>query len=121
MSRILSDRRVLVVEDEMLIVLMIEDMLEDLGCKSVCVASTSAHAVELVEDQLFDVAMLDMNLGGKDSGEVAVALVAQGVPFFYCTGNSPRDTADRVGDRTVLRKPFSFEELTASLTRLLPD
>jgi CheY-like chemotaxis protein len=71
MDKLLSGRRVLVVEDEMLVLIMIEDMLADLGCKSVTSAATVDKALALINEQVFDVAMLDMNLNGNDSHVVA--------------------------------------------------
>jgi len=65
MDKLLSGRRVLVVEDEMLILIMIEDMLADLGCAAVTSAATVNQAIALIESQNFDVAMLDMNLNGE--------------------------------------------------------
>ena len=65
MDKLLSGRRVLVVEDEMLILMMIEDMLADLGCESVTAAATVDQALALIDAQVFDAAMLDMNLNGN--------------------------------------------------------
>ncbi|KXF76418.1 hypothetical protein ATN84_16240 [Paramesorhizobium deserti] len=118
MDDLLSGRRVLVVEDEVLVLMMIEDMLADLGCESVTAAGTIEKAVASMEEHVFDVAMLDMNLNGNDSLKVAKALTARGVPFVYCTGNGHGIKEDSA-NTPVLRKPFSFEELTGILTRLL--
>ncbi|WP_265519608.1 response regulator [Nitratireductor luteus] len=119
MDDLLSGRRVLVIEDEMLIVLMIEDMLADLGCESVTAAATIDKALASIEEHVFDAAMLDMNLNGDDSLKVADALTARGLPFVYCTGNNGHGMRVGSANIPVLRKPFSFEELTAILTRLL--
>ena len=119
MSDLLSGRRVLVVEDEMLILLMIEDMLAELGCESVTAAATIDKAITSIESHVFDAAMLDMNLNGDDSLKVADALTARSVPFVYCTGNNGHGMRVDPVNTPVLRKPFSFEELTAILTRLL--
>ena len=121
MSKLLSGRRILVVEDEILIFMMIEMMLSDLGCKSVTAATKSDQAIALVEGQVFDAAMLDMNLNGKISHDVADALAARGVPFVYCTGNSILDGRHDFRDRPVLKKPFSQEELTKAISGLLPQ
>lgn len=88
MDKLLSGRSVLVVEDEMLLLIMIEDMLADLGCGSVTSAATIDKALALIDEGFFDVAMLDMNLNGNDSHVVAEALAARGIPFFYSTGNT---------------------------------
>jgi len=117
-DRFLSGRRVLVVEDELLVLMMIADMLADLGCGSVTVATTTEQALALIGAQVFDAAMLDMNLNGNSSHSVAEALVARGVPFVYATGNLGRDMRDGYRDRPVLKKPFEFEELVRSLRPL---
>ena len=82
MDKLLSGRRVLVVEDEMLVLIMIEDMPADLGCKSVTSAATVEKALALINAQVFDVALLDMNLNGSDSHPVAEALSAHTVCLF---------------------------------------
>ena len=97
---------------------MIEDMLADLGCESVTAAATIDKALALIEGQVFDAAMLDMNLNGESSHPVADALAARGVPFVVTTGN--RVMWDGFADRAVLRKPFKYAELADVLTRLLP-
>ena len=117
-DKLLSGRRILVVEDEMLVLIMIEDMLADLGCKSVTPAATVDKAVALISAQVFDVALLDVNLHGSDSHPVAEGLSARGVPFVYSTGNAGKSLRDGYSDRPVLKKPFKYEELAAILTRL---
>jgi CheY-like chemotaxis protein len=117
-NNLLSGWRILVVEDEMLIAMMIEDMLADLGCTMVTSAATVDRALALINAQAFDVALLDMNLNGNDSHPVAEALSARGVPFVYSTGNTGQGLRDGCSDRPVLKKPFKYEELAAILTRL---
>ena len=118
MDKLLSGRRVLVVEDEMLVLLMTEGMLADLGCESVTAAATVDQALALIDAQIFDAAILDMDLGGNKSHAVADALAARGVPFVFATGYSG---AMRLGDRDrpVLKKPFQYEKLVEIFTRLL--
>lgn len=101
----------------MLIVMMIEDMLADLGCKSVTSAATVDQALALIDAQTFDVALLDINLDGDDSYPVAEALSARGVPFAYSTGNTGQSVRDGNPGRDVLKKPFKLEDLVAILTR----
>ena len=98
---------------------MIEGMLSDLGCRSVVSAASAGKALTLVAQQKFDLAMLDMNLGGIDSSPVAEALARHGVPFLYCTGNSASDIAESYLGHPVLRKPFSAEDLAAALAPLV--
>jgi CheY-like chemotaxis protein len=118
-NKLLSGRRVLVVEDELLVLMMVEDMLADLGCESVTTAATVDKALALIDAQIFDVAMLDMNLNGNTSHPVAEALVKRGVPFFYSTGNTGEETRVGYRDRPALKKPFRYEGLADILTRLL--
>lgn len=103
-----------------MILMMIEDMLDELGCRNVTSASTVKTALLEIETRTFDGAMLDMNLHGIDSCDVADSLASHGVPFIYSTGNYYGDTRDGFCERDVLRKPFSFDQLTSALTALLP-
>ena len=112
MNKLLSGRHVLVAEDEMMILMIIEDMLADLGCESVTAGRhTVDQVLALIDAQVFDAAMLDTNLNGNKSHAVADALVARGVPFVFSTGYSGLDVSDGYGDRPVLKKPFPYEEL----------
>jgi CheY-like chemotaxis protein len=118
-DKLLCGRRILVVEDETLILMMIEAMLADLGCESVTAAATVDKALALVDAQVFDAAMLDMNMDGNTSHSVAEALVARGVPFIYCSGNNNQKYTHVYHDRPMLKKPFKHEELAKILARLL--
>ena len=82
-------------------------------------AATVEKALRLIEAQVFDAAILDLNLGGKDTHPVADALAARGVPFVFATGYSSRQMRPEDHDRPVLRKPFLDKQLAAILARLL--
>ncbi len=110
--------RILVVEDETMVLLMIEEMLADLGCEAAASAATAQQALELIATQPFDAALLDMNLNGETSEAVAKALVTQGTPFIFCTGGDVLDAAPEFRDHPCLRKPFSYEDLAAKLREL---
>lgn len=119
MDDLLSGRRILVVEDEMLVLLNVEDMLADLGCQAVSAAANVDQALALVDAQAFDAAMVDVNLDGRKSYPVADALAARGVPFVFSTGYSGQSLDDGYRDRPVLGKPYRIADLTESLKRLL--
>jgi CheY-like chemotaxis protein len=119
MDKLLSGRSILIIEDEMLILMMIEDMLADLGCESITVASKIGQAITLIDDQVFDAAMLDLNLNGMESYPIADALTARDVPYFFSTGNSLTNVKDGYRDQDVLKKPFTFDQLSNVLTRSL--
>ena len=119
MDNMLAGRRVLVVEDEMLILMGTEDMLAALGCELVDGASTIDEAIALIEAQRFDAALLDVNLSGSSSDRVADKLVERGVPFAFATGYSERDARHKHHDRPVLKKPFRHDELAKVLSNIL--
>ncbi len=120
MNKLLSGRRILVVEDEMMVLMLAQDMLEDLGCESVTAAATVEQAIGLIETQEYDAAMLDMNLNGNRSDTVADALAEHRIPFAFCTGYANLDMKEDYRNQPVLKKPFSLEDLKDALTRLLP-
>ena len=118
MDSSLSDCRVLVVEDDMMVLMIIEDMLANFGCTAVTTAATVAQGLAAVDARAFDVAMLDVNLNGEKSYPVADALAAHGVPFCFATGYSDHAATGRHRDRPVLNKPFRYEDLAKLLSRL---
>lgn len=118
-DKLLSDRRILVVEDDMLIRLSLEGMLVDLGCNSVSTAATIDQSLRLIDAHVFDAATLDVNLDGTCSYPVAETLVRRGVPFVFSTGYDAHFLRDEYRNRPILKKPFSYEELAEMLTRLL--
>lgn len=122
MDKLLAGRRLLIVEDEMLVLMLIEDMVEDLGCTSFETAATVEQALDLIRTHDFDAAMLDMNLNGDRTHAVADALAAKGVPFFFATGYAGRDMLDGYRHRPILTKPYQPYQLEATLTALFaPD
>ena len=103
----------------MLVLMNIEDMLADLGCESVTAAATVDQAMALIEAQVFDAALLDMNLNGTKSFPVADKLAALGVPFVFSTGYSAQDMRVGYRDRALLKKPIRYQELVEVFTHLL--
>ncbi|MBC8049440.1 MAG: response regulator [Chitinophagales bacterium] len=116
----ISDLRILVVEDEMMLVMLIEDMLSDLGCKSVAAAATVKQALALIDEQVFDAAMLDVNLNGDKSFPVADALALRGVPFMFSSGYGVDGLTEGYRDRPMLKKPYDVRELVHAFSILVP-
>jgi len=117
---LLQGRRVLVVEDEMLIVMLVETMLADCGCIVVGPAHDVAGALEVLRtDADIDVALLDMNLGGQSVFEVADALRARHVPIVFSTGSGGHGLRDIDRKDAVLSKPFRAGQLEAALIAAL--
>jgi CheY-like chemotaxis protein len=111
-------RRVLIVEDEVLISMLIEDALADLGIEVAGVASTLEEALTHAEAGNFDCAILDLHIKGKDIFPVAEALAARGVPFVFATGYGQRGVPEKYRERPVLQKPFMAPELERALAKV---
>ena len=108
--------RVLVVEDETLIALLLEDMILDLGAELVGPFVNLAQALAAAGQDDFDVALVDMNLGGERADAVAERLAGRGIPFALATGGSAG--MHSLGQTAMLTKPFSFQDITQTLQRL---
>ena len=119
MNDLLAGRRILVVEDEMLVLMNMEYLLADLGCSNVVAAARVDQALALLETQVFDAALLDVNLNGNESYAVADALAARGIPFAFTTGYSADGMNKGYGETLVLRKPYQADALLEIFERLL--
>lgn len=106
----LSGLRILVVEDEMLLVMLIEDWLAMLDCEAVKVARLK-KAVALAGAERFDGALLDVNLAGEECYPVAEVLERRGIPYIFMTGYSADMLHDDYRDRPLVQKPFQMEEI----------
>jgi CheY-like chemotaxis protein len=116
----LAGLRVLVVEDEMLVAMMIEDMLAEFGCIVVGAASRVGQALKLLEEaDEIDGAVLDVNLAGEKVFPVAEALDARGIPFVFSTGYGTAGLPDHFRNRLTLQKPYRPEDLEGALAAAL--
>ncbi|RDV01085.1 response regulator [Undibacter mobilis] len=111
--------RILVVEDEALIRMLLEDMLTDLGHEIAGTAATVEAGKTLAVAGGFDVAILDVNLEGQEIFPVAEILAANGLPFVFASGYGHAALPEQFRDRPILQKPFQGEQLEAALNRLL--
>jgi len=118
-KRELSNRKVLVVEDEMMIAMLIEDMLDEFGCRLVGPATNVPRALELIGKEDVQVAVLDLNLDGQDTYTIADALRQKSVPFIFATGYGVSGLREEYGDRPVLQKPFQAKDLETALAQAL--
>ena len=114
----LKGLRVLVVEDEMMVSMLIEDMLTDLGCTVVGPASRLDEAVELAKASDIDCAVLDVNLGGQPIFPLADLLRERGCPFAFATGYGDAGLRDVDRGTPVLQKPFREGDLARVLGEL---
>jgi CheY-like chemotaxis protein len=111
--------RVLVVEDEYLIRMLLEDMLGELGYELTAAVGTIAEASDHAAKSDFHVAMLDVNLDGQEVWPVADILASRGLPFVFVTGYGEHSLPDRYRGRPALQKPFQSEQLKSMLAGLL--
>ena len=112
-------KRVLVVEDELMIRMLLEDMLGELGYTIAAEAARVEEALEAAKSADFDLAILDVNLDGHPISPVADALVARGTPFVFATGYGERGLPEPYRDRPTLKKPFQMEGLKEMLLSAL--
>jgi CheY-like chemotaxis protein len=105
---------VLVVEDEMLVAMMLEEMLKDLGYR-VIKAARLAKAASLAATEPIAFAILDVNLAGMASYPVAEELRRRGIPFVFATGYAPGSLRAEFQDCPVLRKPYMARQVQQAL------
>jgi CheY-like chemotaxis protein len=113
-----AQRRVFVVEDEIMIRMLLEDMLNDLGYGVAASASGLDEAVALARTSDFDLAILDVDLNGDAVYPVADVLTQRGVPFVFSTGYGGRGLPAAYRDRPTLHKPFRLENLDETLAMI---
>ncbi len=112
-------KRVLIVEDDVMIRMLIEDMLGDLGFAVAAQAAKVEDALTAATTATFDVAILDLNLNGQTTEPVAVALAERGTPFVFATGYGEHGLPIEFRDRPLLKKPFQLDGLRRVLQRAL--
>jgi len=113
----LKGLRVLVVEDEVLISIMLVDMLEQLGCAVIGPAATLDEAWPLVDANGLDVALIDVHLAGVPVFPLGERLLDHGIPVVVATGSGADGLPPRFQDAVLLPKPYSLPALEAALRR----
>ncbi len=112
--------RFFVVEDEMMVVMLLEDMLGDLGHQSVGTAQRLEAATKAAACVEADAAILDVNLAGDLSFPVADILQTRKIPFMFATGYGRVGLEDRFPDAVVIAKPFTLRQLETAISQLQP-
>jgi CheY-like chemotaxis protein len=108
--------RILVVEDEAMVSMLIEDMVLDCGCEIIGPVARFEEALALAQAAEFDVAVLDLNLNGTLSYPIAAVLRARGIPVIFATGYGAGELLDKFRDCPTLQKPFSQSDFAQSVT-----
>ena len=114
----LAGKRILVVEDERLIAVMVTDMLAGLGATVVGPATTIECGLELAGSESFDAAVLDINVRGERIDPIADLLVAGGIPMLFATGYGVAAVSERP-HASVIDKPYTQEKLASALAHAM--
>ena len=107
--------KVLLVEDELLVAMLTEDFLADLGHEVVALASCVADASSALEQHEPDFAILDVNLGLEHSFPVAKQLEEREIPYIFVTGYGAVGIVEPYRMHPVLAKPFAVHHLAAAI------
>lgn len=113
----LTGTRVLLIEDETLVAMLLEESLADLGCEVVGPVARFETARTAIKRERFDCALVDIDLHGRPAYPLADLLDARGVPFGFVTGYDKSRLSGKFVRRPVLSKPFDLSQLR----RLLLD
>jgi CheY-like chemotaxis protein len=108
-------RKVLVVDDEVLIAMLVADMLSDIGCEPVGPACNIDEALSMATNSDFDCALLDLNLNGLPVFPVADVLRTRNIPFAFASGAAESGLSATYADVPVLHKPFDAHDVAAMI------
>lgn len=111
-------RRVLIVEDDPVVAMVVEDILRDMGCE-VFINITLEHAMFELDDGEVDAVLLDMQLRGKDARPLVLELLARKLPFLVLSGADQSALRDEFPQIRVLPKPFGKDALEEAVRELL--
>jgi CheY-like chemotaxis protein len=112
---------ILLVEDETLIRMMIADMVEELGHTIVAEAGNMTEALALAQTADFEIAVLDINVGGAKIEPVADVIAGRRLPFIFASGYGAAGVPEKFRDRPTLQKPFPKERLGKEIEETLRE
>ena len=111
--------RILIVEDETLIAMMLEDWVVEMGHTPVGPASSVSQALRLLHETGCDAAIIDYNLQGETADPIAELLNENNVPFAIASGDHVLEQDERFTARPVLAKPYVYARFDDVVSQLL--
>jgi PAS domain S-box-containing protein len=117
--RALHGKRVMLIEDEPLVLMDMESILIAAGCEIIGPAGTIEEAKRLVAEADCDIALVDVNLSGSPVDELAAALTRRNIPFAFVTGYGREALPQGFREAVMLSKPFNQDDLLAVAGGLL--
>jgi DNA-binding response OmpR family regulator len=117
----LAGKRVMVVEDEMLVSLFVEDILSEAGCVVIGPFARLKEALAAAKVEMFDVALLDVNLANEKVFPVAYALEERGIPFLLLTGYGDSALPKDRQDWEACPKPYLPTDLVIRIARKIGE
>src|SRR6185437_8724317 len=115
----MKGRRVLIIEDDVRISMLMQESLAEMGCEVAGTAMLFDDALELATSRQFDVALLDISLNGELSYPVAEAMLERSQKFVFVTGHVMETLPAPFQGTPVLYKPFGMNDLRKSLRMAL--
>ena len=120
MTNALQGRRVLVIEDESLVAMLLETILDDMGCTVVGPESNIDDGlIAATTEASLDAALLDVNVAGREVFPVAEALKARGVPFVFSTGYGEAGLPEHWRGNPTIQKPFTEGAIRDALMKAM--
>ena len=116
---LLQGRRVLIVEDEFFLATLIEETLQEFGCETIGPFTRLELALQASRQEIFDIAILDINLNGKMVFPLADDLVLRGLPFVFLTGYAAKDLPEAYRALPRVQKPFDSAAVRQALEQVL--
>lgn len=113
------ETRILIVEDEFLVAMLLEDLLLEMGYSAVTCIARLDKALQFVGKAPINIAILDVNLDGDRSYPVAEILRRRGIPFIFATGYGVDGVIGEFRNERVLQKPYDPEELKQAIDEAL--
>jgi DNA-binding NarL/FixJ family response regulator len=105
-----AGKRILILEDDVLLAIDVAETIQEMGAEVIGPAHRVESAMDLLDAQRPDAALLDVNIIGSTSAQVANRLVREGIPFVLATGYGVQN--DIPGSRAVVDKPYRYMPLS---------